>query len=503
MADRIQETREKIGVRSVAGLVGQYAAELDRVSEEEFFAKGSGVFDQISTEAIKANFAALTESEKAAEFREILARIPEDSNRLDLFTCRRYVNVVTALVDLETELGKETAGDLLDFVQRQYGDKIKPRWINFGFRRGLVDREAVMIMNLLEPKNSDLYLRALAGDPSDLRWNEKVGMLIKALGMPALADRLRFLLGYGKVGSSEGKNLEFLLRDILGYPELEKYYLDKGVIKEGERLPLPLSLSEVYENYDFSRYPVSLETERFRMKNLMKIFAKIGIGKEAKICDAGCGTGWLTGELLEADFTKVTGFDIDQVNLKKAKELYPGANFVQGDIDELGELFRDQKPEVVLMLGRTGTHAEDWSELNDQMMAINESLEMGGILIMDWPNPQAKGGIYEEYATTIRRAYRRHGFSEEELDDLAVVVDGPATMTEKSKQVYNRLVPKIGRLKERLRSWGFLLELEEVEELPNGTGKDENVVLVLRKVEDYGPAAERAHLQDAFIGQTR
>ena len=84
-----------------------------------------------------------------------------------------------------------------------------------------------------------------------------------------------------------------------------------------------------------------------------------------------------------------------------------------------------------------------------------------------------------------------------------MVVDGPATMTEKSKQVYNRLVPRIGRLKERLRSWGFLLELEEVEELPNGTGKDENVVLVLRKVEDYGPAAERAHLQDAFIGQTR
>ncbi len=481
----------------VADLVGQYTAELaEASSSDDFFDRGTAVLDQIPTEKISSNFAVLDEADKISEFQRILARIPQDSGRLDLFTCPRYINAITSLIDPETEAGKRMAANLLYFAFDHYGSKLRPRWDNWGFARGLLDSEKVMMMHLFEPKNPDLWLRSLAENHGDPLWNEKVGMIIKAVGMPTMADRLRFLLGYGTVGADERSGLEFLLTDILGYPELEEYYRSKGGLGEDEHLPLPLSLSEVYENYDFSRYPVSLETEKFRMKNLTAIFDELKIGKEARICDAGCGTGWLTGELLEGGFKSVSGLDIDPVNLKKAEELYPEVEFVQGEIEEMADLFADDKQGVVLMLGRTGTHAEDWGSLIDQMMAINEALEMGGYLIMDWPNPQAKGGIYEEYTTAIRKAYRRHGFSEAELEDLDVVVDGPATIGQKSKEVYNRLVPRIERLKERVRSWGFILEQEIVEELPNGTGKDENIVLVLRKVEDYGPAAQRSYVQE-------
>ncbi len=112
---------------------------------------------------------------------------------------------------------------------------------------------------------------------------------------------------------------------------------------------------------------------------------------------------------------------------------------------------------------------------------------MGGYLVMDWPNPKAKGGIYEEYTDCVRKAYERHGFTDREMEGLEVVVDGPATASQKCREVYNRLAPDVLQdgFKWRMRSFGFEVMYQEVEELPNGTGKDENVVMVLKKVTDF------------------
>ncbi len=467
-----------VEVVSMDAVLGQFVEELK---------KDEGG-DHVSAGSFRENWQALPEDRKRGEYQAILKRIPDDTQQLGLFECDRYINEIVSLIDRETVVGREMASDLFDFIYEQYGEKVRPRWDNLGFARGSSEPERVAMMFMLEPGQEDLYLRVLAENRDDEKWNEKVGMLIKARGMPALADRLRFLLGYGAVrDEAERAGLEFVLRDILGYPELEEYYRAKGELASGEHLPLPLSLSEVYENYDFGRYPVSLETEKFRMKNLVAVFKRFGIGKEARICDAGCGTGWLTGELAEAGFTSVSGVEIDPVNLARAKELYPKVEFIQGAIEEMEILFKSEKMDVVLELGRTGTHAEDWDGLRRQMVSINEALEMGGYLVMDWPNPKAKGGIYEEYTDCVRKAYERHGFTDREMEGLEVVVDGPATASQKCREVYNRLAPDVLQdgFKWRMRSFGFEVMYQEVEELPNGTGKDENVVMVLKKVTDF------------------
>lgn len=489
----IEQTREEgeVYLVSVTELVSQYVVGLIEADEL------GKPLDGVSFEIAQSSFEALAENERMTEFRRILDKISGQAEKLGLFTCGRYINAVVGLIEKDTEVGKRMASDLLDFVFKEYGEKVRPRWINEGFALGTSEHERVAMMFILELKQEDVYLKTLAENKDDPEYNLKVGMLLKARGMPALANRLRFLLGYGTVSADERVGLEFLLRDILGYPELEEYYRQKKVIIEGEHLPLSLSLSEVYGNYDFSRYPVSLKTEEFRMRNLMKLFEQLEVEKGDRICDAGCGTGWLTGELVEAGFSNVTGFDVDPVNLSKAENLNPEVSFFQCEIEEMDLVIGKDKLDVVLLLGRTGTHAEDWDGLDTQMMSVNGTLEMGGCLVIDWPNPDVMGGVYEEYKNCIEQAYRRHGFSNEEMEGLDVVVDGPATATEKSKQVYNRLVPHLEQFRARVRRWGFELVSEIKEELPNGTGKDENVVMVLQKVEDFTEPTEEERQMSA------
>lgn len=50
----------------------------------------------------------------------------------------------------------------------------------------------------------------------------------------------------------------------------------------------------------------------------------------ATILDAGCGDGWLAGELF-GNFTQIQGFDVSQTLIETAKKKYPGPKFTVAD----------------------------------------------------------------------------------------------------------------------------------------------------------------------------
>ena len=80
---------------------------------------------------------------------------------------------------------------------------------------------------------------------------------------------------------------------------------------------------DIYDFLVFSKAKNNYEVE--------EIVDKTNVTTESNILDIGSGTGHHVGELL-AKGIQATGVDISQAMVEKAKENFPGGNFVQGDI---------------------------------------------------------------------------------------------------------------------------------------------------------------------------
>lgn len=57
-----------------------------------------------------------------------------------------------------------------------------------------------------------------------------------------------------------------------------------------------------------------------------------GVGHIRRICDLGCGNGFLAGQLAASGYD-VTGVDASATGVEIARENYPGVNFVHSGID--------------------------------------------------------------------------------------------------------------------------------------------------------------------------
>lgn len=401
----------------------------------------------------------------------------------------RFVrSLISTLDTLEGPKKSEAYIKIFDKLIDEYGDKIPAEWMGDYFvLKDMSKSEYVVVTEFVGFYRE--FLDSLVDTGRDKNVDKEIGFLIKMRGVPDLANTLRYRLIRGNFDSEEQKaGYEDILRGILAYPEIEEYYRKIDVLGPEEKLPLPMRLEDVYANTDFSSYPVSEETRKFRMKNLNDIFTKIGITDGSKICDIGCGTGWLVDDLLAFGYKNVTGVDSDPTQLATARNLFPMANFIEADMEQRGlHLFFGKKEvyqDAVLMLGRTSTHAEDWETLDIFFENIYDALKFPGYLIMDWPDVDAKGGVYEEYRDCVKKMYKRYGFSDEELDAVIVQIDGPASRGEHPLYplyLYNRLVPSLDEIKKRLGGYGFDLVETIEEDLPNGTGKDKNVVMILKK----------------------
>lgn len=222
---------------------------------------------------------------------------------------------------------------------------------------------------------------------------------MKFKGLPAVANDLRKLMTDQTISEVKRDVATKIVGEILGLDGLEKKMKSEGKLANDDHLEVHAFLGGVYKKCNFAEYKVSLRTKEFRMRNLRGIFEKVGIGKEAKICDAGCGAGWLMEELMGAGYTHVSGFDNDPTELATARALLPGeANLSEGDLYSMHRKYKDNPQDVLLIMGRTITHAETEYYMEQILLSAFGTLddENGGYLIFDLPDTEVSGGAYEE-----------------------------------------------------------------------------------------------------------
>lgn len=324
-----------------------------------------------------------------------------------------------------------------------------------------------------------------------------LGLIMRFKGMPAVANDLRKLMVDQTISEVHRNEATKIVGEILGLDELEKKMKAGGRLAKDGRLEVHAFLGGVYKKCNFAEYEVSLRTKEFRMRNLQGIFEKVGIGKGVKICDAGCGTGWLMEELMKAGYTHVSGFDNDATELATARDLLPAeTNLSEGDLYSMNRKYKDDPQDALLVMGRTITHAETEYYLEEILLSAFGTLddEKGGYLIFDLPDTEVSGGAYEENMEFYKNVLRRYGYTDKELEDFCYIVDSPD-----GENFYNRLVPKIARAIVLAEQAGFVPVKDAflVEELPNDRG-DMNVVLVFKKLSEVEEDAKMKADEEAW-----
>ena len=100
-----------------------------------------------------------------------------------------------------------------------------------------------------------------------------------------------------------------------------------------------------------------------------------------RVLDAGCGVGWGSALLVEAEASEVVGVDLDPETVEDARRRVPAATFVVGDLMDLP--FDDDSFDVVVCFEAI-EHTGDTERTLDQLARV---LRPNGLLFVSSPNP--------------------------------------------------------------------------------------------------------------------
>jgi SAM-dependent methyltransferase len=89
---------------------------------------------------------------------------------------------------------------------------------------------------------------------------------------------------------------------------------------------------EIYDNFYAGIYDYLVYNQMKDEYEVGEIINKTTPSEESIILDVGSGTGHHVAELQKRDLKQVMGIDISPSMVEKAKENYPGLDFVQGDV---------------------------------------------------------------------------------------------------------------------------------------------------------------------------
>lgn len=133
-----------------------------------------------------------------------------------------------------------------------------------------------------------------------------------------------------------------------------------------------------------------------------------------RVLEIGCGSGNLCPFFVEAGYD-YTGLDLAEEMLAIAREMYPGGEFVQGDMRNF-DLMRTF--DAVMVTGRSFTYMTRNEDVRRALGVMGRHLESGGILVFD--NFHA-GDIFRDF--------------KEEMESVCVC--GPRTYTRVSRNSVN------------------------------------------------------------------
>lgn len=104
-------------------------------------------------------------------------------------------------------------------------------------------------------------------------------------------------------------------------------------------------------------------------------------GKQIRICDLGCGRGWLSAEL--AKFGSVTGVDLSPGAVAAASERWPHVRFQSADIMS----WRPEEHFDLVVSSEVIEHVPDHGKFAD---TVRHLLRQGGFLVLTTPNGRVK-----------------------------------------------------------------------------------------------------------------
>lgn len=130
-----------------------------------------------------------------------------------------------------------------------------------------------------------------------------------------------------------------------------------------------------------------------------KILDRIGVGRQDKILDVGCGTGILVPFLEKRKIKNFIGLDCSEEMIKEYRKKFPGRKAIVGDFEKQG-LFKPESFTKVIIYNA-------FPHFQNRMKVFTNS----------WIYLKPKGGLYIVHSMTREELNRHHRKAGAEVSD--------------------------------------------------------------------------------------
>jgi 2-polyprenyl-3-methyl-5-hydroxy-6-metoxy-1,4-benzoquinol methylase len=320
----------------------------------------------------------------------------------------------------------------------------------------LQERYQTLLLAGLYPKAGLAFaIRYLAeGELNNYVMMSWLQMIVPKVGYPAFMRELRHTLAFYK---ERGQSDQFAKLENIG----------KKLLDIPQHATLYLNLVDLYNNIDFSKYPVTERTIDDRIQWLSNSLPEWITDKDPSkidLCDVGSGDGKQVVGLLQNGFIHAKGVDIvqkhvDEANLDANRAGY-GSPFEQATWTDLP--YDDGSLDVITCLGRSLTHAEDAGNLYAIFTHFRSKLRQGGKLVIDFPDTTSEG-YSKELKKSRRNLATRFALPPSYAENYWYIVDSPDVMSvddiadgrDTRINFYNRFTPSFEVIRDLLVAAGF------------------------------------------------
>lgn len=195
--------------------------------------------------------------------------------------------------------------------------------------------------------------------------------------------------------------------------------------------------------------------------------------KNAKILDAGCGTGNHAKLLFEMGYD-ITGFDKSSDMIDIANSKIPNHFFV----DDLLSLRTNKKYDLIISFFAVFNHLKSYTELKQSLINLKNHLEENGTIIIDLHNPQKSGKKIEniENATRIMK-WNKCKLLQKEFTKITYVIDNEYLTTRHVFKIFN-----ISKLSKIAKEIGFkcIQFHENYNTTSTASNKSKNIQMILK-----------------------
>lgn len=140
--------------------------------------------------------------------------------------------------------------------------------------------------------------------------------------------------------------------------------------------------ASTFKEYLFIESPEKIASNWRKLRRKILPFIS-DYSHEASILDLGCGPGYIMQSLKSEGFVNITGIDISEEQIVKAKK--KGLNVIVGNVFDL--LIKDSNKYDIIIAFDFIEHFNK-KELIELISLINQALKIGGIFIIHTPNGQ-------------------------------------------------------------------------------------------------------------------